>query len=117
MSRGRVQVLPAGDTAISQAQAVVAELKRMSALTPYWNWSSCAVVAREWSYLDPVRSLCELEGIPIQMANEEFPGFWHLRETQAFLKWLRERDSQLVNGDKLNGWVATQPEGPWNELL
>ena len=117
VSRGRVQILPAGDTAVSQAQAVVAELKRLSALTPDWNWSDCAVVARDWIYLDPVRSLCEMEDIPIQMANEEFPGFWHLRETQKFLKWLRERGSQLANADDLNGWMATQPQGPWNELL
>ena len=33
------------------------------------------MVAREWSYLDPVRSLCELEGIPVQMANEDFSGY------------------------------------------
>ena len=117
VTQGRVQVLPAGDTPISQAQAVVAELKRLSGLSADWNWSSCAVVAREWSYLDPVRSLCDLEGIPAQMGNEEFSGVWRLRETQAMLKWLRERDSQLVNVEDLNGWMATQPEGSWNELL
>ena len=117
VSRGRVQILPAGDTAISQAQMVVAELKRLSGLTPDWQWSNCAVVAREWSYLDPVRSLCELEGIPVQMANEDFSGFWHLRETQALLKWLCEQDFQLVNGELLNSWMATQTEGPWKELL
>ena len=42
----------------------MAELKRLSGLDSDWNWSSCAVVAREWKYLHPVRSLCELEGIP-----------------------------------------------------
>ena len=86
VTQGRVQVLPAGDTPISQAQTVVAELKRLSGLSADWNWSSCAVVAREWSYLDPVRSLCDLEGIPSQMGNEEFSGVWRLRETQAMLK-------------------------------
>ena len=116
-ARGRVQILPAGDTPISQAQTVVAELKRLSKLAPRWSWSSCAVVAREWSYLDPVRSLCELEGIPVQMANEEFSGIWHLRETQALLSWLRRRDSQLVTSSGLNGWVVEQPRGPWIELL
>ena len=114
---GRVQILPAGDTPISQAQIVVAELKRLSDLTPNWDWSACAVAAREWSLLDPVRNLCELEGIPVQMANEEFTGIWHLRETQALLNWLRGRDSHLVTSADLNDWVIEQTPGPWIELL
>ena len=97
-------------TPISQAQAAVAELQRLSALDPDWDWSKCAVIAREWSYLDPVRSLCELEDIPVQLANEEFTGVWHLRETRALLNWLRERGSSLVTGDELNGWFA-EPAG------
>ena len=117
VARGRVQILPAGDTPISQAQAAVAELKRLSALTPDWSWSACAVVARGWRYLDPVRSLCELEGIPVQMANEEFSGVWHLRETRALVNWLRGRDSYLVKSADLNDWVVKQPAGPWVELL
>ena len=88
VARGRVQLLPAGDSAITQAQTAVVELKRLSSLGQDWNWSACAVVAREWRFLDPVRSLCEAEGIPVQMANEDFSGFWHLRETRPFVHWL-----------------------------
>ena len=117
VARGRVQILPAGDTPISQAQAVIAELKRMSSLTQDWNWSACAVVAREWAYLDPVRSLCELEEIPVQMANEEFAGIWHLRETQALVNWLRGRDTLLVKSEDLKDWVDRQSPTPWTELL
>ena len=114
---GRVQILQSGDTPVSQAQSVVAELKRMSGLTPDWNWSGCAVIAREWSYLDPVRSLCELEDIPVQMGNEEFTGVWFLRETQALIGWLRGRESRLVTSADLKAWVAEQPFGPWIDLL
>ena len=117
VTRGRVQILPAGDTPITQAQAVVAELKRLASLTPNWDWSTCAVVAREWSYLDPVRSLCELEGIPVQMANEDFSGVWHLRETQVLVHWLRGRDSRLVRSADLQDWLDKQSSGPWVELL
>ena len=117
VSSGRVQVLPAGDSPISQAQTVIAELKRLASLTSDWSWSSCAVVAREWSYLDPVRSLCELEEIPVQMADEEFSGFWHLRETQSLVNWLRGRESRLVTSAELADWVGKQPYGPWVELL
>ena len=117
VAHGRVQLLPSGPSPISQAQVVVAELKRLSGLASDWDWSTCAVVAREWSYLDPVRSLCELEGIPVQMANEEFSGIWHLRETRALVNWLRGRDSSLVNSADLREWLVGQPSGPWNELL
>ena len=117
VARGKVQILQIGDTPITQAQSVLAELKRLSGLMPNWDWSTCAVIAREWSLLDPVRSLCDLEGIPVQMANEEFTGVWHLRESQALLKWLRGRDSRLVSSTDLNGWVNNQPPGPWIELL
>ena len=117
VARGRVQVLPAGDTPISQAQAVVAELERLSILSPDWEWSSCAVVAREWSYLDPVRALCELKGIPVQMGNEEFSGVWRLRETQAMLRWLSGRESKLVSSSEMSDWLSRQSPGPWVELL
>ena len=117
VARGRVQLLPAGDTPISQAQVVVAELKRLAGLGSDWSWSSCAVVAREWSYLDPVRSLCELEGIPVQMANEELSVVWHLRETQSLVDWLRGRDSRLLKSTDLDDWLVEQPPGPWTEML
>ncbi len=117
VTAGRVQVLPAGDNPISQAQTVVGELKRLSSLTPDWNWSSGAVVARDWNDLDPVRSLCELEEIPVQIANEDFSGIWHLRETRALVSWVRGRDSNLVTSADLSEWLAREPEGPWNGLL
>ena len=62
VARGKVQLLPVGDNPITQAQAVVVELKRLSGLTQDWNWSKCAVVAREWSYLDPVRKPVRTRG-------------------------------------------------------
>ena len=117
VAQGRVQTLPAGDNPITQAQTVIAELKRLASLAPDWNWSNCAVIARDWRYLDPVRSLCELEDIPVQMANEDFSGIWHLRETQALVNWLRDRNTRLVASADLKEWLLVQPHGPWMELL
>ena len=117
VARGQVQILSVGDGVIAQAQAVVAELKRLSSLTQDWDWSKCAVVAREWNYLDPVRSLCEREEIPVQMANEDILNVWHLRETRSLVNWLRSRDSRLVKGADLNDWADNQPSSPWTELL
>ena len=51
------------------------------------------------------------------MANEDFSGIWHLRETRALVGWLRERDSVLVNSSDLHEWMSNQPSGPWTDLL
>ena len=115
VTHGQVQILSAGDNAVTQAQVVVAELKRLASLTQDWDWSKCAVVAREWSYLDPVRSLCELEEIPTQMANEDILNVWQLRETRRLVNWLRSRDSRLVASEDLNDWANNQPTSPWVE--
>ena len=90
----------------------MAELQRLSTLAPDWNWSACAVIAREWKYLEPVRAWCEVHGVPVQMGNEEIPSFWHLRETRALLDWLRERGTGVVNAAELREWLAGQGLDP-----
>ena len=118
VSRGRVQILPAGRDPIHQARAVMAELLRLaSAAREDWDWSRCAVIAREWKYLFPVRAFCEVQGVPAQMGDEKIPGFWHLRETRAFREWLGARRPRVVDGEALAGWAETRPPGPWNDLL
>ena len=117
VSRGRVQILPIRRNPISQAQTAIAELQRLSTLTADWDWSGCAIIAREWRYLEPVRACCEVHSIPVQMGNEEIPGFWRLRETQTLLAWLHQRKTNLVDSTVLSAWLDTQFSGPWVELL
>ena len=117
VSRGRVQIVPVRRDTISQAQAAIAELQRLSTLVPDWNWSRCAIIAREWQYLEPVRACCEVHDVPVRMGNEEIPGFWRLRETQALLAWLRQSDADLTSSVALSAWLDAQASGPWIELL
>ena len=117
VTRGRVQVLPAGDTPETQAQAAMAEFRRLSDLDANWDWARCAVIAREWSYLDPVHSLCVMEDVPVEMAHEEFTGVWQLRETDALVDWLRERNPALVTSADMERWLSNQTQNPWIELL
>ncbi len=117
VSQGRVQILRVAEDPVRQANAAITELQRLANLLPDWNWSACAVIARKWEYLDPVRALCEHQGIPVQMGNEQAPGFWRLRETQALLGWLRQRETPLVSSADLNGWLRTRPAGAWMDLL
>ena len=53
----------------------------------------------------------------MQMANEEFSGVWHLRETRCLRNWVRGRESKLVKTEDVVGWLTTQPQGPWWDLL
>ena len=117
VAQGRVQVLPTRRDPIAQAWVAMTELQRLAALSPKWDWSTCAVIAREWKYLDPVRTFCEVHRISVQMGNEEIPNFWHLRETRIFVEWLRGRDTRLVNSEGLSDWVDAHPPSPWIELL
>ena len=117
VAQGRVQVLPEQSDPVEQARAVMKELLRLADLAPIWDWSKCAVIAREWKYLEPVRAWCEVHRVPSQMASEEIPRFWRLRETQALVEWLRGRESRLVAGADLRGWLDARSSSPWFGLL
>ena len=95
---------------------MVQELKRLASLDPEWDWSGCAVITRNWGQLDPVRALCQMEEIPVQVSREDFTATWQLRETQALLNWSQSQGNLLKAGHLLQ-WVREQPSGPWNELL
>ena len=129
VARGRVQILPSPPGPITQAQAAMTELRRLSGRDRGWDWSTCAVIAREWKYLEPVRAWCEAHGVPAQMGHERIPDFWRLRETRALRDWLRGR--KTVNAAELREWLAgsgprppspasgyrASPPNPWIELL
>ena len=117
VARGRVQILPVGGSPLCQARTVMEELLRLRDLAPHWDWSHCAVVARTWKVLVPVRAFCEARGIPVQMGNETIPSVWRLREIQALVTWLRNRTPPLADGEALAAWIAAQPSGPWYDLL
>ena len=117
VSQGRVQILPAGHDPISQARIVMAELLRLKALAADWDWSRCAVIARKWEYLVPVRTFCEQHGIPAQMGDEETPGFWRLRETRAFVDWLRCRETGVIGSETIREWLNGNATNYWHGLL
>jgi ATP-dependent DNA helicase RecQ len=117
VAQGRVQILPAGDNPISQSMAVMTELKRLAARDPNWNWASCAVIAREWELLNPVRSYCEWRGIPVQFAKEGGLPFWKLRETQALIEWLKKSEQSLIDAKRLNDFLADKStNSAWDML-
>jgi len=115
VGRGRVQILPAGANPMTQAVAVMTELRRLATLDPAWSWARAAVIAREWKLLEPVQAYCEVNGIPVQRADEEPPNFWRLRETQALLEWTRAK--KLVAAGAMKKWLAEKGQNKWFALL
>ena len=117
VSKGKVQVIPTTDEPTSQAFLAMQELERLASLDADWDWSKVAVIAREWKYLEPVRAYCEFFGIPMQMANEQAPSLWRMRETQRLIRWINERDSTLVSIKSIQQWLSEHDHGPWWEQL
>lgn len=117
VAQGKVQILPAGRDAVFQTRTAMAEFERLKNLSSHWEWSKCAVIARKWEHLDPLRSFCEIHDIPVQMGNEEPPSFWRLRETNVFVQWLRGKKTSTVVPADLENWLDSQPDSYWNNLL
>ena len=115
VAKGRVQVLHPSEDSVTQALAAMVELRRLSDLAPNWDWANCAVIAREWSQLQPVQSICEQAEIPVQLASEGDLSVWHLRETQALVRNTRQHRG-LLGSDDLHKWISDQ-RGPWIDLL
>ena len=117
IARGRVQILHLKGGQLSQAVAAVEELKRLSELDNDWQWSRCAIIARNWADLDPARSACMVHGIPVQSAREELSSFWRARETQRFLRTLESGDSTTLETQQIRRYRADLPGDQWADLL
>jgi ATP-dependent DNA helicase RecQ len=117
VSRGCVQILRSKNSRIDQAVVTMKELERLAALDADWDWTKVAVLSREWIYLEPVRSYCELNGIPVQMADEQPPPMWRLRETRQLMDWIEGRESSLIDITSIQAWLSSQGSGPWWEQL
>ena len=116
VTQGRVSLLDAGgDNA--QAVAALDELVRLSRLDPDWSWRRCAMIARDWRRLEPVRAYAEALGIPIDMANETLPSLWRLREMQGFIRALLADRTRLLSIPDLVAILNAQPQSRWTNLI
>ena len=121
VARGRVQLLVMSATDakpdVCQAAGVMEEFNRLRRLAEDWKWSECAVIAREWKYLDPVRTWCEINHVPVQVTNEDSVNIWRLRETQALVMWIRSQPTNMLNLVELTSWIELHGNNIWWQLL
>jgi ATP-dependent DNA helicase RecQ len=119
VARGKVQVLTGLVGARGQALAAVEELRRLSAITPDWDWGRVAIISRTWVSLDPVRSYCEHLGIPVSDRREirGTPNIFELWEYKQLELWLEALQEPLVSFSDLETWIGQQDNGPiWQSL-
>lgn len=117
VAQGRVQLLdcPAGD--IAHAMAALDELVRLSQLDPDFRWNRTAIIAREWKRLSPVRTYAERLGISVELANEELPSIWRLREMQTLVAALRKDPGRLLSIADIVALLNAQMPNRWVDLI
>ena len=72
---------------------------------------------RRLQRLEPIRSICEQENIPAQLANEGDLSIWHLRETQSLRHGAQRHGTALLRPGDLKAWIDRQQAGRWVDLL
>ncbi|WP_170565908.1 RecQ family ATP-dependent DNA helicase [Ruegeria atlantica] len=117
VAHGRVQLLDVPPGTMPKAAAAVDELIRLSRLDPGWSWSRTAVISRDWKALDTVRAYAEAQGLRVDMANEDLPNVWRLRETQRLVSGLRKKQGALLGIHDILTVLNVQPRNKWVDLL
>ncbi|MDP4031988.1 MAG: RecQ family ATP-dependent DNA helicase [Pseudorhodobacter sp.] len=116
VAQGRVSLLDAGGDTV-QAVAALDELVRLSRLDPDWSWRRCAVIARDWRRLEPLRAYAEALGVPVDLANETLPSLWRLREMQGFIGALLADRTRLLTIPELVAILNAGPQTRWTDLI
>ncbi|MDO4682879.1 MAG: RecQ family ATP-dependent DNA helicase [Lautropia sp.] len=100
-----------------QAWTIMTEFMRLKQHAQNWSWARCAVIAREWSHLQPIRAWCEQHGVPVQLARDAQMPLWSLRETQQLVQALQQKGHETITATELNALVDALPESPWRAWL
>ena len=122
LARGRVQQIRVCHEQ-AQAVAVIEELLRLRQLDIRLEWSQCAVLAKEWRLLSPVRSLLEQHNIPVSilLPAAKQPSPFRIRENAALLQTIKSCPEPLSRAadwlDYLAETYADDRGNPWVQQL
>jgi ATP-dependent DNA helicase RecQ len=107
ITKGRVQRIEVRSRD-DQACVLLEEIRRLQRLQIGFDFNACAVLAREWKGLDPVRAVFEQEKIPVSLnwgrANG-FPRLTKIRENALLLENLRQTRLEPRTADSLLSFV------------
>ncbi|MBC7860163.1 MAG: RecQ family ATP-dependent DNA helicase [Burkholderiaceae bacterium] len=72
--RGQVHILESGSDLLCEVQHVLDEIRRLASLDAGGaapRWGRFAVIARQWSHLEPMAAICRLHGVPVRLLRDE----------------------------------------------
>ncbi len=91
-----------------QAWTLLEEVRCLQRLQNGFDFSECAVLAREWQGLDMARTVFEQEKIPVSLnwgRSSAFPRLTKIRENALLLDHLRETRPQIRTASSLLAFV------------
>ncbi len=118
LGKGRVQKISINNEQ-EQAFATIAELLRLKQLDNRLEWSQCAILAKEWRLLSPVRALLEAEQIPISimLPADRQPPLFRIRENADLLDAIKQHSEPLGRASDWINYLDTKysntPKNPW----
>jgi ATP-dependent DNA helicase RecQ len=117
-AKGRVQrIVCAGEA--GQAAACAAELLRLKQLDARLAWDRCAVLAKEWQWLDAVRSAFAERDIPVSLLlpDGKQPPPFRIREHLCLIEAMRAAGQRPASASHWLGMIrselAAAPDNPW----
>lgn len=122
---GKVRLVTAPADANRQAQVVFAEVDRIRQADPGIAIGEIAILARTHRSLEPLRALCDIEGLRCEVLTREAArsqlSLMQSREGCRMADLLRARRAGLVPAAALRRWLGSQlrraPENPyWEDL-
>jgi len=109
---GRVRLVTAPADANRQAQVVFSEIDRIRTSDKDVQLGDIAVLARTHRSLEPLRALCEIEGLRYEVLSRDGAGaqlpLMQSREGWRAADLLRSRSSALVAVAAIRRWIARQ---------
>jgi ATP-dependent DNA helicase RecQ len=123
---GRVRLITAPADANRQAQVVFAEINRIREADPDLAMGEIAVLARTHRSIEPLRALCELEGLRCEVVTREAAraqlSLMQSREGWRTSDLLRARKAALVSVAAVQRWLAMQAQRErsnpyWDDLM
>ena len=116
--QGRVQKLFCQNE-IHQARMLAEELLRIRQLDNSLDWSHCAVLTREWRFLNPVRTCLEAQGIPLSIAlpKQSQPPAFRIRENLTLLNAIKQSENSLCKASDWLGLLNAKPDNIWLQQL
>ena len=110
-NRGVVQLITSPPTPNLQAQLVFAEIQRIRSVDPRVKLSEIAVLCRTHAPLEKMRAICDVEGLPCEIAGPEAAkgqiSLMRTREGWALAQDLRKRQLRMIRLGALRrhlGW-------------